>query len=291
MKELDYFYPRTLKEALQILDEHKGDVRVIAGGTDLVPRLKENDVKENKIVDVSRVDEMKGIEEKSDSIYIGAATTHTEILESTLIKEKAPILYDAVKTIGSPQIRNIGTIGGNIGNASPAGDSIPAFFNLEAKLILKSIEGERVVPIEEFFVGPGKTCLKNNELILGVEFSKMTQDEIGFFRKVGQRRGVAISIINGCVRLQKSEQKNHFKKAFVSLGAVAPTVVRARLVENALENNEVDSLDKIMYIAHLAYREVSPISDVRGSIEYRRDMSINILYEGLSELFLKGWRA
>ena len=291
MKELDYFYPRTLKEALQILDEHKGDVRVIAGGTDLVPRLKENDVKENKIVDVSRVDEMKGIEEKSDSIYIGAATTHTEILESTLIKEKAPILYDAVKTIGSPQIRNIGTIGGNIGNASPAGDSIPALFNLEAKLILKNIDGERVVSIEEFFVGPGKTCLKNNELILGVEFSKMAQDEIGFFRKVGQRRGVAISIINGCVRLQKSEQKNHFKKAFVSLGAVAPTVVRARLVENALENNEVDSLDKIMYIAHLAYREVSPISDVRGSIEYRRDMSINILYEGLAELFLKGWRA
>ncbi|MBP8612627.1 MAG: xanthine dehydrogenase family protein subunit M [Candidatus Atribacteria bacterium] len=291
MKELDYFYPRTLKESLQILDEHKGDVRVIAGGTDLVPRLKENDVKENKIVDVSRIDEMKGIEEKADSIYIGAATTHTEILESTLIKEKATILYDAVKTIGSPQIRNIGTIGGNIGNASPAGDSIPAFFNLEAKLILKSIEGERVVPIEEFFVGPGKTCLKNNELILGVEFSKMTQDEIGFFRKVGQRRGVAISIINGCVRLQKSEQKNHFKKAFVSLGAVAPTVVRARLVENALENDEVDSLDKIMYIAHLAYREVSPISDVRGSIEYRRDMSINILYEGLAELFLKGWRA
>ncbi len=291
MKELDYFYPRTLKEALQILDEHKGDVRVIAGGTDLVPRLKENDVKENKIVDVSRVDEMKGIEEKSDSIYIGAATTHTEILGSKPIKEKAPILYDAVKTIGSPQIRNIGTIGGNIGNASPAGDSIPALFNLEAKLILKNIDGERVVSIEEFFVGPGKTALKNNELILGVEFSKMTQDEIGFFRKVGQRRGVAISIINGCVRLQKSEQKNHFKKAFVSLGAVAPTVVRARLVENALENDEVDSLDKIMYIAHLAYREVSPISDVRGSIEYRRDMSINILYEGLAELFLKGRRA
>jgi CO/xanthine dehydrogenase FAD-binding subunit len=291
MKELDYFYPRTLKEALQILDEHKGDVRVIAGGTDLVPRLKENDVKENKIVDVSRIDEMKGIKEENTSIYVGAATTHSEILESPLIKEKAPILYDAVKTIGSPQIRNIGTIGGNIGNASPAGDSIPALLNLEAKLILKSINGERVVPIEEFFVGPGKTALENNELILGVEFSKMAQDEIGFFRKVGQRRGIAISIVNGCVRLQKDLEKNRFKKAFVSLGAVAPTVVRARLVENALISEEVDSLDKIMYIARLAYREVSPISDVRGSIEYRRDMSINILYEGLAELFLKGWRA
>jgi len=97
--------------------------------------------------------------------------------------------------------------------------------------------------------------------------------------------------VNGCVRLQKDLEKNRFKKAFVSLGAVAPTVVRARLVENALISEEVDSLDKIMYIARLAYREVSPISDVRGSIEYRRDMSINILYEGLSELFLKGWRA
>jgi len=95
----------------------------------------------------------------------------------------------------------------------------------------------------------------------------------------------------GVYVFKKVNKKIILKRQFVSLGAVAPTVVRARLVENALENNEVDSLDKIMYIAHLAYREVSPISDVRGSIEYRRDMSINILYEGLAELFLKGWRA
>ncbi|MGC9172220.1 FAD binding domain-containing protein [Caldisericum sp.] len=290
MKELDYFFPKTLEEALQIKNELKGSIRVIAGGTDLVVRLKQDQVNEDMLLDVSRLEELKGIEDKGDMIYIGAGTTHTEILENPLIKDKAPILYDAVKSIGSPQIRNIGTIGGNVANASPAGDSIPALFVLLAKLHLKSVDGVRSVPIEDFFLGPGKTAIKDNEIIIGIELDKMQEKDIGFFRKVGQRKGTAISVVNAAVRLTKDSVPNKFSKAFVALGAVAPTVVRAKIVENAILSETLDSLDKIMYISRLVYREVSPITDVRGSLEYRRDVSINIVYEGLADLFLNGFR-
>lgn len=290
MKELDYFFPKTLDEALQIKNELKSAVRIIAGGTDLVVRLKQDQVSEDKLLDISRLEELKGVEDKEETIYVGSGTTHTEILENPSIRSEAPILYDAVKSIGSPQIRNIGTIGGNIANASPAGDSIPALYVLLGKLHLKSVEGDRVVPIEEFFLGPGKTALKDNEIIMGVEFEKMKDNEIGFFRKVGQRKGTAISVVSAAVRLAKDSIPNRFSKAYVALGAVAPTVVRAKIVENAITSEVLDSLDKIMYIARLVYREVSPITDVRGSLEYRRDVSINIVYEGLADLFLKGFR-
>jgi len=216
--------------------------------------------------------------------------THTEILENPIIKNSAPIFFDAIKSIGSPQIRNIGTIGGNVANASPAGDSIPALFVMEGKARVKSIDGERIISIEDFFLGPGKTALKENEILLGIEFKKMEEDEVGFFRKVGQRRGTVISTVNAAARLKKDTIPNKFSRAFVSLGAVAPTVKRAKIVENVLINEVIDSLDKIMYIARLVYREVSPISDVRGSLEYRRDVSINIIYEGLANLSLNGFR-
>ena len=290
MKELDYFYPKTLDEALHIKNELRSGIRVIAGGTDLVVRLKQDQVAEDKLLDITKIPELKGIEDRGDTIYVGAGTTHTELLEHPLIKSAAPILFDAVKTIGSPQIRNIGTIGGNIANASPAGDSIPALFVLLAKLHLRSVDGSRTVAIEDFYLGPGKTAIKDNEIIMGVEFEKMKDNEIGFFRKVGQRKGTAISIVNAAVRLEKDSTPNKFSKAYVALGAVAPTVVRAKIVENALQSETLDSLDKIMYIARLVFREVSPISDVRGSLEYRRDVSINIVYEGLADLFLNGFR-
>ncbi len=290
MKEIDYFFPKTLEEALQILNENKGSMRVIAGGTDLVVRLKQGQVKEDRLLDISRIDALKGIEDRGEKIYIGATTTHTEILEHPLIKTSVPILHDAIKSIASLQIRNIATIGGNVANASPAGDSIPALFVLNGFVFTKSIEEERKIPIEEFFLGPSKTSLKENEILVGIEITKMQDDEVGFFRKVGQRKGTAISVVNGAVRLKKDSKPNRFSKAFVSLGAVAPTVVRAKIVENALESEEIDSLDKIMYISGLVFREVSPISDVRGSLEYRRDVSINIIYEGLADLFLNGFR-
>ncbi len=289
MKEFDYFRASNLKEALEILNELQGNIKVLAAGTDLVVRLKNDMVKEENILDISRIKELKGIFTDGNILHILPLTTHSEIIEYPDSKKIAQVLYDACKTVGSPQIRNRGTLGGNVANASPAGDTIPALFVQEAKLKLQSKDGEREISVEDFFTGPGKTVMKPNELLTDIYFPKMEEDEIGFFKKLGQRNALAISMVSVAVRLGKSTSANKFDRALVAFGAVAPTVVRGTRVENALTDTEVDSPEKIRYIAQLAWREVSPITDVRASLQYRQDMSVNLLYEGLLELYKKGW--
>ncbi len=289
MKEFNYLRADTLSEALEMLEEFQGNVKVLAAGTDLVVRLKGDMVKEENILDISRIKELKGIYTENGIIHILPLTTHTEILEYPDIKTAAQILYDACKSVGSPQIRNRGTLGGNVANASPAGDTIPALFVQEAKLRLKSKSGERVISVEDFFTGPGRTVLKPNELLVDIYFPAMSDDEVGFFKKLGQRNALAISVVSVAAKLKKSTEPNKFDKAFVAFGSVAPTVIRGNRVENALMDSVVDSPEKIRYIAQLAWREVSPISDVRASLKYRQDMSINLLYEGLLELYKNGW--
>ncbi len=289
MKEFNYLRADTLSEALEMLEEFQGNVKVLAAGTDLVVRLKGDMVKEENILDISRIKELKGIYAENGIIHILPLTTHTEILEYPDMKTAAQILYDACKSVGSPQIRNRGTLGGNVANASPAGDTIPALFVQEAKLRLKSKSGERVISVEDFFTGPGRTVLKPDELLVDIYFPAMSDDEVGFFKKLGQRNALAISVVSVAAKLKKSTEPNKFDKAFVAFGSVAPTVIRGNRVENALMDSVVDSPEKIRYIAQLAWREVSPISDVRASLKYRQDMSINLLYEGLLELYKNGW--
>ena len=289
IKELNYHRAKTLQEALEMLDQLKGDVKVLAAGTDLVVRLKSNMVKENNILDITSVKELKGIYADENELHILPLTTHSEIVESDKAQRYASVLLDACRSVGSPQIRNRGTIGGNVANASPAGDTITALFAQEAKLKLKSKNGERVISVEDFFVGPGRTTLQPNELLVDIFFPKMKENETGFFKKLGQRNALAISVVNVAVKLEKLKEKNKFQKAVVAFGAVAPTIVRGKNIEKALEDSVVDSSEKIRYIAQLAWRVVSPISDVRASLKYRQDMSINLLYEGLLELFNNNW--
>ena len=289
MNKFDYYRADTIEEATQYLNEFDKDIKIIAAGTDLVVRLKQNMVKEKHILDISRIKELKGIYREDGKIHILPLTTHSEILESEEVKKYATVLREACSTIGSPQIRNRGTLGGNVANASPAGDSISALFAEEAKLKLLSSEGERVISIEDFFTGPGKTVLKTNEMLVDIFMPEMTEKEIGFFKKLGQRNALAIAVVNVSVKLGRGEEKNKMDKAVVAFGAVAPTVVRGERVEKALISESLDSPEKLRYIAQLAWREVSPISDVRASLKYRQDMSINLLYEGLLELYKNNW--
>ncbi len=289
MKKFDYHIADTIEEAIQYLDEFKEDIKIIAAGTDLVVRLKQNIVKENHILDISRIKELKGIYKENGEIHILPLTTHSEILESEEVKRYASILREACSMIGSPQIRNRGTLGGNVANASPAGDSIAALFAEEAKVKLLSSAGERSVSIEDFFTGPGKTVLRPNEMLVDIFMPDMEENETGFFKKLGQRNALAIAVVNVAVKLSKGKGKNKIDRAVVAFGAVAPTVVRGNRVEKALISGPLDSSEKLRYIAQLAWREVSPITDVRASFKYRQDMSVNLLYEGLLELYKSNW--
>ncbi len=289
MKEINYLSASNTEDALSLLSGFGENAKIIAGGTDILVRLKDNVIKEDTLIDISGVRELKGIYEDKDIIHILPLTTHTDIIESPVICKHLPILRDAVKSIGSPQIRNRGTIGGNIANASPAGDSIPALYVLSAYVRVKSREKERMVSINEFYKGPGQTVLDSNEMIVDIVIPHMKEQEIGFFRKVGQRNAISIAIANVAVKLEVSGE-NRFSNASVAFGALAPTVLRAKLIENALLNEVCDSPEKLLYISKLSEREVSPITDIRGSASYRIEMSTNILYEGLLLMFLKGWK-
>ncbi len=289
MKQIEYIAVQSLQELLAILHEKKGDLRLLAGGTDLVVRLKQNQVREETIVDISRIKELRGIYEESEWLHILPMTTHSEIVQDEAIKRFGFVLHEACKTVGSPQIRNRGTIGGNVCNASPAGDTITALFVHDAVLTARSLRGERKIKIEDFFSGPGKIVLEKDEVLTDIVIRKALDSEVGFFKKLGQRKGIAIAVVNVAVLLDMERSKKA-RKASVAFGAVAPTVARGRVVEKLLCESTLDSQETLLGICRLAYRDISPISDVRGSLEYRTDMASNLLYEGLVELFVRDFR-
>lgn len=282
MKEFDYFLPKNLKEVFEISKKFGENKKYLAGGTDLLVRLKDNLIKEDNIIDIKNIDELKGIRKREDKIEIGSLTTFTEIIESDILKKHSPLIIDAAKKIGSPQIRNLATIGGNICNASPAGDSIPPLFCLDAQLILESSLGTRVVNIEDFFLGPGKTVIKEDEILVKIIINKMKEDEFGFFNKLGQRNALTISIASSCVMIKKHNGKLEDIK--IALGSVAPTVVKAKNVMDKIKNLNQYKKDEILKVCNEIEKDINPITDVRGSREYRIEVSKYLVFESLINL-------
>jgi xanthine dehydrogenase FAD-binding subunit len=275
--------PTSINETLGLLEEWGPDASLIAGGTDLVVQLKDRLKSPKALIDIGHIPEIRGVREIEDSnVWIGALSTHAEIASSALIKEAAPVLANACAQVGSPQIRNRGTIGGNISTASPAGDTIPALYVLEASVEIIGPKGRRVAPIESFFHGPKKSALAPCEIVLGVRIPKLDKEYVSFFRKLGQRKALAISIVSVAFAGRRQEP-GLFTDVRIALGAVAPTVVRARTVENAICNVKLDP-KSLEYISKLAFRDCVPVTDVRGSRGYREAMACNLLYEGLLEI-------
>lgn len=272
------YSPTEIYEVLVFLQKHKGSGILLAGGTDLIVKYKEQSLAYDFICNILKVEKLKCIKEDEDSLKIGPLVTHEELVESSLVYKHTPILRDACKTIGSPQIRNRGTIGGNIGTASPAGDTLPALTALGASLKIISIEEERIVPIKDFFCGPGKTILKENEMIKEIIVPKM-KEEKGFYTKLGSRNALAISIIGVAAKVKCKDQG--FEKVEVALGSVGPTIIYKRMKELERSNFTKQRLwDAVQCIKEQIY----PITDVRATAEYRKEMCANLLYEGLSKM-------
>lgn len=279
MKEFEYYKPKNLDEALELAKEYRRNKKFLAGGTDLIVRLKDNLIKEDIIIDLKEIKELKGVKENGEYIEIGSLVTFSEIIESEILNKYSPLLVLASKKIGSPQIRNKGTIGGNLCNASPAGDSIPPLMCEDAKLVLKSKDGERIVNISEFFLSPGKTCLREDEILIKIILKKWKNTHYGFFNKLGQRNALTIAIASNCIKIEREDGLINDIK--ISLGSVAPTVVRAKKVEEAILNSKKLNEDELLKISSLVENEIDPITDVRGSREYRIEVSKYLLYESL----------
>jgi len=268
LPKMDYASPSSLKETLGLLKRYKDKARLLSGGTDLIPKMKKRMVKAQVIIDLNRVPGLSGIKLQKDGIHIGALTRLAEIKESRLVREKAPVLAQAIGVMASPPIRNRGTMAGNLSTASPAADTAPALLALEASVRLQSAKGKRLIPIQEFFKGPQKTARGADEMLTEVIIP--VRKGSSAFLKLGRRKAFTLSVVS--VAAFARVKGGRFEDLRVALGAVAPTPIRSRKVEEALKGKEV-SEQNIAAAAELVKGEVKPISDLRASEEYRREMS------------------
>lgn len=263
-----YEVAQTLAEALSLLESHNGgNVRLVAGGTDLILQLHERILSAEVLVDISRVSEMRGIRQDGDEIVIGAATTYAEIYHSSLIQNHAPLLAEASKKIGAVQIQNMATLGGNIGNASPAADAIPCLYALNADVVVAGPNAERRIPVAEFHQGYRKIDLKPGELIKEIRFAIPPEGTGTAFYKYALRKSQAISVVDAAVCLKIED--GVIRHAAVALGAVAPTIIRSPEAEAVLIG-EPPSEDLFARAGEAARKDARPIDDIRGSASFRR---------------------
>jgi len=286
--EIDVLSPHTLEDALTLLQQYQNDIRIVAGGSDIIIQLRDGVVKTEKLLNILSLKDLKFIEEKDNRLHIGSLSTYTEIINSQQVKRHAWILRDAAKQIGAVQLQNTATIGGNLGNASPAADSLPPLYALGATVVTRSIGGRREIPIEKFFSGYRKTTLKPDELIEEIYFDRLNSNDAAAYLKLGLRKANAISIVDVAVALRQ-KVRNSYNHVNVALGAVAPTIVRAHSCEQALIGKNLTDTS-LKEAAKLASQDVSPITDIRGSAEYRRRVVSSLVYQALHSAILGSQR-
>jgi len=266
MQDFKFHSPKTLTEAYDHL-EKKG-ARVIAGGTDVIPQMANGRFQTDLLVDISYLSELSYIKQEEDVIHIGGLTNYSLMINSPLLKTSAPLLVEAAATVGAIQTQNRGTIAGNIGNASPAGDLLPPLLVLDAVVTLTNREGKRQVSLSEFLLGPGKTALSPGEIIHQISFKGLDPETGSTFIKLGNRQGMAISVVNAAVLL-KIDGSENVGDIRLSLGAVAPTPIRCPKAEAVLYGKKITQA-LLEETAAMAAKECSPISDLRASADYRR---------------------
>ena len=269
---LDMYQPKSLQEASRLIQENGPGGRFLAGGTDLVIAMKEKGLVPKYIVDLKRVPGLSGIHQNSDgTITIGALTTMREVETSPLLLERYPFLCQSAAEVGSIQIRNRATIGGNMSNATPSADVAPSLIALNASAIIANATSERTVLLEDFFRGPGQTVMDVNEILRAVVIPKTNPKLVGDYIKFSPREMMDLAYAGVAVAYALTAPDAKCEAVRIVLGAVAPTPIRAKRAEAALEGQAL-SEELAEKVGSLAAEEAKPISDVRSSADYRRAM-------------------
>ena len=266
-----YLNVTSVEEALHALKEKEGRARIIAGGTDLILEL-ERGVRGgiDTVIDVSRIPELDKIGIDEDGIiHLGPLVTHNHVVESKLIRERAYPLARAAWEVGAPQIRNRGTVAGNLITASPANDTITPLMALGASVILQSANGQRTITLNDFYTGVRKTVMQPDEMLVDISFPAMNSTQRGTFIKLALRRAQAISVINVAIIL--TIEADSVTSASITLGAVAPTIIHAPKAEEFLAGKKLGE-DVIAEAAQITMNSCKPIDDIRGSAAYRSEM-------------------
>jgi carbon-monoxide dehydrogenase medium subunit len=280
VKEFEYLAPKSLEQALEWLQTYRGRARILAGGTDLYLRLRKHVFAPDYVIDLKRVPGLDYISpHRSGGVQIGPTTLQDEVARSPLIRERYPALAEAASWVGSTQTRNRATLVGNICNASPAADTAPALLGYGAQVKIASAEGERLVPLEQFFVGPGQTVLQDHELVAEILLpAPRPQTGAAFFRRT--RTAMDIAVVCGAAVLTLSD--GACQQVRIALGAVAPTPMRASRAEAVLQGQPIT--DRLIDEAsRVAAEEARPIDDVRSSAAYRREMVRVLTQRGLRQ--------
>ncbi len=278
-----YFAPQKIEETLEILSKYGKEIKVIAGGTDLLIQYYDRLYEIDTWLDLKNIKELKEIKIHQNQMEIGAMVTHAQLENSQDIKKYFPVLSKAAADIGSPQIRNRGTIGGNIVNASPAGDLLAPLMAHDVQFKLLSTQGEKIVPAKEFFIGPKKTILKPAQLLTQIILPLPSERTYGCWIKIGKRKALIIATITLALVVEMAEDNKTVKDVRTCLGSVAPTPIEIKEIRKKMIGKDFNQLD-FTELGQIVEGKISPIDDIRGTREYRKDIAKNIMINALKEI-------
>jgi aerobic carbon-monoxide dehydrogenase medium subunit len=277
-----YLVPKTLPQTLTILSEYGGRARVISGGTDVLVDLRRRNYDVEALVDITRIPEMNNIELQGDKIVLGGLVTHSQVEASELIRNKADLLATACGKVGSPQIRNMATVAGNLVSGQPAADASIPLLALNARVTISSSEGEREVPLQDFFLDLGKTAVDpTREILTKIEFSPLSSNQGGASLRLSKRKALALPMLVCAVVVTVDAAKRVIEDAAIALGPVAPIPYRDSLIEEAVKEKPV-SIQTLQETAEIASAQCTPRDSLlRGSCDYRQEMVKVFVRRGL----------
>jgi carbon-monoxide dehydrogenase medium subunit len=279
-----YYTPTSVDEALRLLAEHGPEARIIAGGTDLLLELERGLTQTQALIDVSRIPKLGRIRKEDGQLRLGAMATHNRLVAAKSVAERAFPLAQACWSVGAPALRNRATLGGNLVTASPANDTITPLWAMGATLVLRSTRGERTLSFPEFYQGVRQVELAPDEMLTEVQVPMLAPNQRGAFVKLGLRKAMAISVVNAAVVLTFDEET--VTHARITLGSVAPTIVRATEAEQLLQGRPLNAR-RARDAANLAAESAVPIDDIRAGAEYRRRI-VRVLVRRALEHVLRG---
>jgi len=268
MKKFDYYMPESLQEALGLMEKQKGRARYIAGGTDVIVRIKQRAIEPDALISLRHIQDLAGVH-WNGGLRLGSMTVFRDVERDEKIARAFPALHQAVSVLANPQVRNVATLGGNLANAAPSADCAPPLLVLGATAEIEGPGGSREVPLEAFFEGPGQTCLDGTELLEAVRVPGREKGSGTAFLKTG-RVSQDIALINAAAYVVMEGKV--CRTCRLAAGAVAPVPLRLRKAEKAVEGREITP-ELLEEVKQVVEGEVSPITDVRTTAEYRRIMS------------------
>ncbi len=268
MKRFDYYQPESLKEAYQLMEKFKGEALYVAGGTDVIVRIKQRAIEPEALISLRGLKELRGIKDNG-GLTLGAGTLFRDIERYPLIAKEYPALHQAASMLANLQIRNVATVGGNLCNAAPSADSAPPLIVLGAMVVLEGPGGERKISLEDFFTGPGQTAKEAQEIMREIHIPEKDANTATAFLKIG-RVSQDIAIANAAALV--TMENKVCKRCRLAVGAVAPVPLRLKGIEEKIEGEEITD-DLLQEVEKMVCDAVSPITDVRATKEYRRTVS------------------